>query len=754
MTTLTIPEITPDMSLVDIAHHLHQCGFHVFPTDHPDQSACIGLHSLCDGQRGKHPAVKFGTWAITPTDKMIDLAWAKHRGLANLGIACGPSGLVVLDEDKTGELERWAVTYGVTLPDTYTVTTGRGRHLYYHWDHDAQHIGLVPKAVDGFAMDVRGDGGLVIGEGSHHASGAVYTGNRLPVVPLPDKVAEILLAVQSRQPNRGSSSTNSESEGETFTTNPNISKIGFHERHNALISYAGRLRSKGLDYTEALPVFRQRWLLCEQPTGQISEATFHGTPPADCNYPVTWGEAEAKLADVYGRYAAGQPDGNDDGSAVAHSAHLGMAHKVAEQFRDKLLYVNGIGWHRWDGKRWAIDGDGGARRAVHAVIRREWIAAAKLPEEKRNERIKQIPRYETASAISGILTEAAALQAFSVTVADLDADPYLLNCANGTLDLRTMELRDASPADRITKVTRAAYDPTAIATAWTGFLDRVLPDLPVREYLQRVSGLALLGKVAEHILAILTGTGANGKGTFYKAACAALGDYASTVEPDLFMHREGAHPTGEMDLLGRRLVVVSESEHDRRLAEATMKRLTGGDKIRARRMRQDFVEFDPSHTPLLITNHLPKVSGDDPAIWRRIRVIPFNVEIPEVERDGFLDERLEAEADAVLTWAVAGWQEYRRGGLAEPDAVLVATGDYQKSSDAVARFIDEECHRAAKVSAGELFDAWDRWRKLDGADEMSKTAFGKALSRHGFTSSDSNGKRWWNGICILKSEEQ
>ena len=274
-----------------------------------------------------------------------------------------------------------------------------------------------------------------------------------------------------------------------------------------------------------------------------------------------------------------------------------------------------------------------------------------------------------------MLAIAAALPGFAATVRELDADPYLLNVANGTHDLRTGELKPHDPRDRITKVTRAAYDPDAPAPTWVAFLEKVLPDELVRAYLQRVTGVALLGKVIVHILAILTGTGANGKGTFYKGLCWALGDYASTVEPDLFMHREGAHPTGEMDLLGKRLVVVSESERDRRLAEATMKRLTGGDTIRARRMRQDFVEFEPAHTPLLITNHLPKVSGDDPAIWRRLRVVPFTVEIPEAERDPHIDEQLQAEADAVLSWAIAGWHDYRDGGLAEPQAVLIATGD-------------------------------------------------------------------------------
>jgi hypothetical protein len=128
----TTGEVNPDTT--GFAHELHQQGFHVFPLDHPAQPGCIGKHgktSPCDGDRGKHPAVKWGVWSVTVTAQMIDLEWAKHGGVANIGIACGPSNLVVLDEDRHGELDRWCVAYGIALPVTYTVTTGRGRHLYF-----------------------------------------------------------------------------------------------------------------------------------------------------------------------------------------------------------------------------------------------------------------------------------------------------------------------------------------------------------------------------------------------------------------------------------------------------------------------------------------------------------------------------------------------------------------------------------------------------------------------------------------------
>ncbi len=213
---------------------------------------------------------------------------------------------------------------------------------------------------------------------------------------------------------------------------------------------------------------------------------------------------------------------------------------------------------------------------------------------------------------------------------------------------------------------------------------------------------------------------------------------------------------GEMDLRGVRWVAVSESEKDRRLAEATMKRLTGGDTIRARRMRQDFVEFKPSHTPLLITNHLPRVSGDDPAIWRRLRVVPFDVVIPDDEQDRQLDDRLQLEADGILTWIIDGYKAYTERGLDEPASVRVATDAYQKASDAVARFIDECCTTSSPVlqsTTSQLFDEWEKWRIADGAEPISLKAFGQAITDKGYPAGrPSNGKKWRRGIALLTRE--
>lgn len=451
---------------------------------------------------------------------------------------------------------------------------------------------------------------------------------------------------------------------------------------------------------------------------------------------------------------------------VEHTAHLGMAIMFAEKFVNELIFVHGIGWHFWDEKRWAPDRSGVAMRKLHALLKSEWEAAYRLPKKERMKRAAAISRCETAAGMAGVLTAATALAPFSVEVNQLDADPYLLNCANGTYDLSAdgtddpgeAQPRPHNPADLITKVTRAAYSTDAIDIAWTPFLQKVLPDKEIRNYLRRVVGVAVLGKVIEHILVILTGVGSNGKGTFYKALNFAFGDYADMADPELFMDRKGAHPTGDMALLGKRLVVVSESGRDRALDDARMKRLVGGDTIMARLLYHDFVSFEPSHLALFVTNHLPKVAGDDQAVWRRIRVVPYDVVITDEDRDNHLDEKLEAEADAILAWAIAGWRDYRNRdeNLCEPPAVLVATKNYRTASDDVGRFLDDEgwCLKQPTLSTttGQLFEGYQRWAAQEGADGMALKSFGQALDVKGYpvTKRTSNG-RWREGLTLHPS---
>ena len=219
-------------------------------------------------------------------------------------------------------------------------------------------------------------------------------------------------------------------------------------------------------------------------------------------------------------------------------------------------------------------------------------------------------------------------------------------------------------------MTRGAFTPEAVYSQddvplWFGFLERVLPDEDVRRYFRAFVGMALCGAVREQVFTIATGTGANGKGVAYNAILHTLGDYGHAADSELFMNAKGSANAASpalFELMGRRFVVVSETERDRPLATALTKQLTGGDPITARPLYGHPVTFRPTHTPLMVTNFLPKIDGTDPAAWRRIRVVPFDVTVPPEERDPELGAKLEAEADAIMTWALEGWADYQVNG--------------------------------------------------------------------------------------------
>ena len=432
---------------------------------------------------------------------------------------------------------------------------------------------------------------------------------------------------------------------------------------------------------------------------------------------------------------------------------LGYASRLVKVYGAQLRYVPA--WRRWliwDGTRWAHDDTGQAARWMKAIARRVTADALAVEEEKaRAAALAVARRGESSHAIAGALTLAGTEKELAVGPDQLDADPFLLNCANGTLDLRDMELHDHRPADLLTKVTRAAWRPDAAGEEWEAFLAIVQPDEEMRGYLARLGGLALEGRVAEHLLAIFYGAGANGKTTYCEAVTYALGDYAGPADPDLLTARTyAAHPTGTADLFGVRLALLYETDRGRELAEATVKRLTGGDRIKARRMREDFWSFAPSHTFLMLTNHRPVIRGTDDGIWRRVRLIPWEVQIAAEEQDAGLGDRLRLEADAVLAFLAAGYADWRQNGLGDPEQVLKATGAWRGESDALGRFIAERCltgkHFYAK--SGELFAAYCKWCEAEGEEPGTQTAFSLELARRGYRKRRTELGAVWDRIAL------
>jgi len=440
-----------------------------------------------------------------------------------------------------------------------------------------------------------------------------------------------------------------------------------------------------------------------------------------------------------------------------HRCQLRIAIRLAAAERGRLLHVPGLGWHGWDGSRWAVDvGDRIAKQSVIRAVRNARLEASSMRSAKdRDDLWRDAKSCETSTGVRGVLELGAALPPLSALSTELDVNQHLLNTSGGTLDLSTGRTHPCSPGDLLTKVTGCPYEAGAVSAEWDAFLAATLPDVDVRAFLQRVVGLALVGKVIEHVLPILTGTGRNGKGTFVRTVAAALGSYAIEAEPDLFMARERAHPTGQLDLRGVRLATCQETDDGRRLDVAAVKRLTGGDTIRARKMRQDFIEFTPSHLPFLITNHLPKVPADDPALWARLLVIPFDQSFLGRE-DRNLEDRLCAELPAVLAWAVAGWEDYReRGRLDPPAAVSNATSTYRISNDSIAQFIDDRCllNPHMHVVSTELWNAWDVWCHANSQRPGTNRMLKAAMESRGVTHSRSNGRSQFQGIGLASVED-
>ncbi|MGB5759164.1 MAG: phage/plasmid primase, P4 family [Acidimicrobiales bacterium] len=435
---------------------------------------------------------------------------------------------------------------------------------------------------------------------------------------------------------------------------------------------------------------------------------------------------------------------------------LGYAHRFVHVFGDQLRFVatwaHGHQWLVWDGRRWSPDTTGQAKRWMKAIARAVTSEAfAITSDDQRKQAIRESKRGETNSAVNGALTLASVDHRVVIDHEQLDADPYLLNCLNGTLDLRTSRLRHHQPEDLLTKLTGAEYRPDATGAQFDGFLERIQPDENMRTYLARLLGHALVGRLVEHVLPIFWGDGANGKSTLLDAVLAALGDYAGMAAPGLLTARNfDAHPTEIADLFGLRLARLDETDDGRRLAEGTVKRLTGDRRQKARRMRENFWEFDASHTFVMLTNHKPLVAGNDEGIWRRLRLVPFQVVIPEHERDEALPDKLAADADAVLAWLARGCAYWLEHGLDEPDQVIEATAAYRAESDSLGRFLEECCYQrpACKVQSSALYTAWSKWCGPEGVDPGTNKSLTTELQNRGYDTTKSGGRIVWRGIGL------
>lgn len=443
-------------------------------------------------------------------------------------------------------------------------------------------------------------------------------------------------------------------------------------------------------------------------------------------------------------------------ASVEHFTDLGNAKRFAARYRDRLLYCEKwTRWFEWDNMRWREDETLEVYRLAALMIRSLYPLAKRIRDvEERQAFLKHLARSESFRAQTALINLAKADPAFAVRPADLDRDPWLLTIENGTLDLRTGNLRPHDQRDRITKLAPVRYDPTASCPNWLEFLHMVMGgNQRLVSFLQRAFGCCLTGITSDKAMFILYGaSGDNGKSTMVDVIQQLLGDYAVRTPTETFLRKkDGAIPNDIAKLKGARFVWASENERGSRLSESLIKEMTGGDKLSARFMRGEFFEFYPEFKPWLATNHKPQVRGDR-ALWNRLKLIPFHVTIPK-ERQKPRHEVMamfRREFSGILNWALEGCVEWQRNGLGIPEEVVAATREYEAEQDTFAMFLEEKCVRApnARALSLALYREYKSWAEQYGESPVSHKMFASFMSERGFEKTKTMKGALYSGVGL------
>jgi P4 family phage/plasmid primase-like protien len=441
---------------------------------------------------------------------------------------------------------------------------------------------------------------------------------------------------------------------------------------------------------------------------------------------------------------------------------LGNAERLVAAHGHDLRYCHPFGkWFVWDGRCWANDKTGATKRKCKSVIRHLYYEAAKEKNDiERKKLIDYTRKCESDQKIKAMLSLAQSEPSIPILPEDLDTNPWLLNCLNGTVNLKTGKLQPHRREDLITKLAPFNYDPSIPCDAWLAHLCKIMgDDHELIGFLQRAFGYSLTGDTSERVIFIEWGTGANGKSITNDCIAMALGDYAMRTPTETLLTKRNEGILNDVArLMGARFVYAAEAEQGKRLAESQIKDISGGEKIAARFMRGEWFEFHPEFKIWLGTNHKPVIRGTENAIWDRIRLIPFNVRIPENERlpKATMMELFRDEMPGILAWLVEGCLEWGQHGLMAPDAVLTATRDYRDEMDTLGDFFDAMCviGKTVMVTAKQIYESYDDWCEAEGEKPISKKLFGMKLAERGFDSFRGNrGVRTWTGIGI-KSEQK
>jgi putative DNA primase/helicase len=443
-----------------------------------------------------------------------------------------------------------------------------------------------------------------------------------------------------------------------------------------------------------------------------------------------------------------------------HRTDLGNAQRLVLAHGKDLRFDFDSGrWLFWGGLRWAYDASGQVETLAKDTVNQIYSEANDSPRyDDRTLLIKHALKSEAESRIRAMVSLAKTEPAIVIATDKLDANEMLLNCGNGVLDLKTGMLLSHSREFLCTKILDIPFEKDALCPRWLGFLDEIFEgNQSLISFLQRAVGYSLTGKTVEQVFFLLYGMGANGKTTFVEIIKALLGPYAKQANFETFLAAKMQSNHNDLARFqGARFVAAVEAGEGRTLNETVLKQVTGGDSITTRFLYREYFEFRPQFKLWLVANDKPRVAGTDEAIWRRIRLVPFDVTIPPSKRDKQLVEKLLSELPGILAWASRGCLDWQEKGLGEPLEVQRATSQYRAEMDTLQSFINERCQSGAQylVTAAEIYSHFKAWCEFTLEQPMGQQKFGLQLRKLGFTSIKHRGQRHWRGLQIVHDTDR
>lgn len=721
-------------------------GWRVLPIHQKKNTGCTCNKRDCENV-AKHPIIR--SWQDEAT---IDAAkiteWWQKWPWAGIGIATGAeSGIVVIDIDLKGNGEASLATlqekYGA-LPSTRCVRTGSGgRHLFFCYPDSASIRNKT--ALAGIEnIDVRGDGGYVVAPPSGHYTGGVYRWlDSSDMADLPDAYIDLLSSKSSKvtQVNYSLQAPAADS-----WLKKALAELGNGSRNDRGFWLAKQLYDNGIDYGEAERIMREYASLVPQPgsKGQYTEKEAIRTLES------AWGTVKREPARslLPSGWSVVGNNGEEPRQGPLET-QVDNAHLFIARYGDIAKYV-GL-WRRWiiyTGKRWQIDYENEVETMLIGLLEevraqaRQLMASEDETAQARGEKLfKHATKSLKAPEILGALRCA---QGFStLRTEQMDADPYLLNVLNGTIDLRTGQLHPHDKIQYLTKLATVEYDPTAKCLRWDTFLTwATCGNQEIADYLQRAVGYSLSGLRTEQSFFLLFGHGGNGKNTFVDTISALMGDYATNTATATIMQPDrstsGSAPTPDIARLhGARLVTASEGEDGQALNESFIKSATGDRVMTARFLHGDPFDFTPIFKLWYSTNHKPRLNDTGQSMRRRVKLIAFENSITdESQVDTKLPEKLMGELSGILNWAISGFLAFQKARrLLTPQTIISQVDQYLAENDVIANFLADRCvtHAVYSESLEVLYQEYKKWASDAGYRfPMTNRKLAQKLTERGF----------------------